>query len=244
MKKLILVMATSAVALSALAKTEKELMDDFARGIAANKTPWEISQEIYTANSADIAREFSSWKNKDIAKFDPEEAPLKELKMSEEDKLTSIRMRQLFTQYLIANPSEMAKMPLRAALLACPGRSFGILSAQTPNFYSELKAKDFVVDGVKLPAYARFNLAKSAGDWDTIKNAPVAEGMQAKDIYLGAVLPSLLDMEDILAAKNKCTEIENYLIKSNKFNTREMSKVQAINRALTARLVDSKIIGK
>jgi len=47
-------------------------------------------------------------------------------------------------------------------------------------------------------------------------------------------------MSDLAAAKTKCNEIEAYLILNNPTSDL-LSKIQAVNRALTARLIDAKL---
>ena len=113
-----------------------------------------------------------------------------------------------------------------------------------PTFYEELKSTKFVVDGIELPAYSRLNLAKGAGDTEYIKSAPVKDGMDAPDIYLEVLLDSLLESNDIIAAKNKCREIENFLLKRQSYSSEHLLRVQAVNKALTSRLVDEKIQGR
>ena len=110
-----------------------------------------------------------------------------------------------------------------------------------PNFYAELKAADFIVDGVKLPAYVVCNLAKSAQDIDYIKALPVADGLAAPDIYLRYVFDGLLEMEDAVAAKAKCREIVNAFARRKMFASPYFTQAQEIDKILTRRLVDSKI---
>ncbi len=241
---MISIFSVIAIATFANAKTEAELLVEYDSGVKANKSQWTICKELYAANTQDIAKGFEEWKNKDIAKYIVDEAPIVSQKMTEDAKRDAARLRNIYAQHLIANPSEILNTPLRVAILACPSRAYAPLTASNSNFYPELKAKNFVVDGIQLPAYARFNLAKAAKDFDYIANAEVEDGMKSSSIYLEVVLPNLLDMEDVVAAKEKCKKIETYMLKKGMYNTSDMARVQAIGRALTGRIVDAKIIGK
>lgn len=49
-------------------------------------------------------------------------------------------------------------------------------------------------------------------------------------------------MSDVEAAKQKCQEIENYMLNNGMLNSAQLVQIQAISKVLTARLVDSKIL--
>ena len=112
-----------------------------------------------------------------------------------------------------------------------------------PNEYDEIKAADFVLDGVKLPMYAILNLAASAGDKQYFESVPVSEAIDAEELYLKKIVPILLESSDILAAKSKANEIENVLIAKGKSETASGVMIRAANKALTSRLIDSKLMG-
>ena len=63
-------------------------------------------------------------------------------------------------------------------------------------------------------------------------------------LYFPYVFDGILDMSDATAAKTKITEIINALAKKKLFESKYMAQAKAVNSIITARLVDSKILGK
>ncbi len=239
MKKIITLISVIAFAIAANAKTSAELAAEYAASVKAGNTEWDAAIEVYQNNSADVATLFESWKTTNAAKFTETDEINKS--MTSAQKLENSRIRRLFTQYLLAHTDKFATTPVRTALLTCPSRCVAAYEVDNPNFYAELKAVDFIVDGVKLPAYVVCNLAKSAQDIDYIKALPVADGLAAPDVYLRYVFDGLLEMEDAVAAKAKCREIVNAFARRKMFSSPYFTQAQEIDKILTRRLVDSKI---
>lgn len=239
MKKLLSIISVIAFAATANAKTSAELSAEYIAAVNAGDSEWDAAVKVYQDNAADVATLFESWKNTNAAKFTETDEINKA--MTSAQKLENSRIRRLFTQYLIAHTDKFSTTPKRTALLMCPSRCVEAFGVDNPNFYEELKAAGFVVDGAKLPAYAICNLAKSAQDYDYIKALPVADGLAASDIYLKYVFDGLLEMEDAVAAKAKCREIVNALASRKMFSSSYFTTAQEIDKILTRRLVDSKI---
>ena len=242
MKKIIISMLAVTIAVSAIAKTSAELVAEYNALKTEGSSQWEAGMKVYENNAKDIPALYDAWKNTNAAKFIPTEEPNKAMTKAQKDE--SVALRAIFAQYLIANPDQIAKTPTRTACLAVASRCVAALEEDNPTFYEELKSAKFVVDGIELPAYSRLNLAKGAGDTEYIKSAPVKDGMDAPDVYLEILLDSLLESNDIIAAKNKCREIENFLLKRQSYSSESLLRVQAVNKALTSRLVDEKIQGR
>ncbi len=242
MKKIFISLSLIAFAFVANAKTIQELAKEYQALRDSGETQWHASQAVYTANTADVATAFETWKNTNEAKFSTIEATLKNLTQAQKKEADAIRA--IMTHYLIDNPEKMNSAPARVVYLTCPSKCGVVFSAVNPNFYQDLKSTDFIVDAIKLPAYSRTHIAKSAGDNEYITSLTIAEGLQSPDIYFATVIESLLGSKDIEASKAKCCEIENYFINKKMFNSPYLSQIQAVNKVLTARLVDKKITGK
>lgn len=242
MKKIITLVSVIAFAVAANAKTSAELSAEYIAAVNGGMDGWNASITVYQDNAADVAELFETWKGTNAAKFSENDEINKA--MTAEQKQENSRMRHLFTQYLLAHSDKFATTPVRTALLTCPSRCVGAYGVGNPNFYEELKAAGFVVDGVKLPAYAICNLAKAAQDFETIKGLSVDDGILCPDIYFPQLFDSILDMTDATAAKAKITEIINALAKKKLFESKYMAQAKAVNSIITARLVDSKILGK
>lgn len=242
MKKIITTIFAAVLATSAFAKTSAELSAEYIAAVNGGMDGWNASVSTYQDNAADVAALFETWKGTNAAKFS--ETDEINNAMTAEQKLENSRMRHLFTQYLLAHADKFATTPVRTALLTCPSRCVDAYGVSNPNFYDELKAAGFVVDGVKLPVYAICNLAKGAQDFDAIKGLSVDDGILCPQLYFGCVFDGILDMTDATAAKTKITEIINALAKKKLFDSKYMAQAKAVNSIITARLVDSKILGK
>lgn len=242
MKKIITLVSVIAFAATANAKTAAELVAELDAAKANGASMWVASTEVYQNNSADVATLFEAWKTTNAAKFSETDEINKA--MTPESKKENKSMRFLFTRYLVANTDKIATTPKRTALLCCPSHCVAAYEVDNPNFYADLKAAGFVVDGVKLPAYVVCNLAKSVQDFDYIKSLSIEEGINSPEIYFSCVFEGILDMSDATAAKAKITEIINALAKKKLFESKYMAQAKAVNSIITARLVDSKILGK
>ncbi len=242
MKKILIAITLTAFAFCAHAKTIQDIAKEYQALRNSGQTQWEASKVVYQANSADMPTAFESWKNSNEAKFQTSESPLKDL--TDEQKNQAHAIRAIMTQYFIANPETMSSAPVRTAYLACPSKCIYVLSAENPSLYEDLKSADFVVDGIKLPAYARIHIAISVRDYAYVAGLSIEEGLQSPDAYLSVLSDLLLNSSDIEASKAKCREIENYYIQRKMFNSPYLAHIQAVNKVLTARLVDKKISGK
>lgn len=225
------------------AKTESEIVSDYNTNIASGLSWWKSAKKTYEQNSSDVAALFAQWKQLESSKFGYWEKGFEKFNFSNEDKKNQAALRRIFAVYLAENPAEVKNTPKRVAITTFPDNYLSSVMTDNPNEYTELKAADFVLDGVKLPMYAILNLAASAGDKQYFESVSVLEGMDAEEIYLKNIIPILLESSDISAAKTKANEIENILIKKGKSETASGVMIRAVNKALTSRLVDSKIMG-
>lgn len=244
MKKILIISTLiCAFGLCVMGKTQSEIISDYNANIASGLSWWASAKKTYEQNSSDIATLFAQWKQLESSKFGYWEKGFEKFNFSDEDKKNQAVLRGIFSIYLAENPAEVKNTPKRVAITTSPETYLSNVTTDNPNEYTELKAADFVLDGVKLPMYAILNLAASAGDKQYFESVSVVEGMDAEEIYLKNIVPILLESSDILAAKSKANEIENILIKKGKSETASGVMIRAVNKALTSRLVDSKIMG-
>lgn len=242
MKKILIISTLiCAFGLCVMGKTQSELISEFNTNIASGLSEWKSAEKIYEQNSSDIAALFAQWKQLESSKFGHWEKGFEKFNFSDEDKKNEDALRRIFAIYLAKNPAEIKNTPKRVAITTFPDNYLSSVTTDNPNEYTELKAADFVLDGVKLPMYAILNLAASAGDKQYFESISALEGMDAEEIYLKNIVPMLLESSDVLAAKSKANEIENILIIKGKAETASGVMIRAVNKALTSRIVDSQI---
>lgn len=244
MKKILIISTLiCAFGLCVMGKTQSELISEFNTNIASGLSEWKSAEKIYEQNSSDIAALFAQWKQLESSKFGHWEKGFEKFNFSDEDKKNEDVLRRIFAIYLAKNPAEIKNTPKRVAITTFPDNYLSNVITDNPNEYTELKAADFVLDGVKLPMYAILNLAASAGDKQYFESISALEGMDAEELYLKNIVPMLLESSDVLAAKSKANEIENILIIKGKAETASGVMIRAVNKALTSRIVDSQITG-
>ncbi len=192
------------------AKTAQELATEYDALRASGQDYATASTAVYEANKADVATIFESWKNSTSAKFASFEEPCKNL--TDAQKKQSHSIRAVMSRYIIDNDKIIA-IPARVAFLTVPLRYNAPMSVENPNWYEELKGKDFVVDGVKLPTYSQIFLAQSVKDISYIASLPIESGMCLPDFYVSAVVGVCLDASDLDAAKEKIRAVKNYIIR-------------------------------
>ncbi len=97
------------------AKTAEELIKELDAKITAGAKWWIAAQEVYDANSADVATAYASWKDSDNLKFAQGEEPVKNL--TDVQKKNNHYMGYLVNRYLNANKNQIATAPLRVVIL-------------------------------------------------------------------------------------------------------------------------------
>lgn len=243
MKKTLLYIALSISSLSAFALTEDELVAQFKSGEKSGEVSWRIASQISSKNADDIKPLFDAWIAKDISHYATGEQPLpaayKKLAGDEVEKQNILR--QIYANYLIQHLDRVKDVNRKTAILCGSLGVYDVLAESDPNLYSTLKSADFVIDGHRLPYWTIDALVKWANDTEFYLNLSVEEGMKYYS-YIKLMIQHLLKMSDVEAAKQKCQEIENYMLNNGMFNSVQLVQIQAISKVLTARLVDSKII--
>lgn len=232
MKKL-LISLLSFVALTSFAKTADELVAEYLSK-TSNLSDFAVARVIVNTNEADLPQAISVWANGDAGKFDAED------KRSEQSKKYVQAARLLAGQYLKWSKPELIKeLPL---IFACESASTIVLKVyevDNPTLYSELKAKNFTLDGVKLRNHAIINLACLSGDFDYVMSLPLQETIH-NNSFRAILVKHLLKMP-VAEAKAKVVEIENWYIERD----REIpANIKSVSKVLTSRLVDAKLQGK
>lgn len=243
MKKTLLYIILSILSLSAFALTEDELVAQFKSGEKSGEVTWKIAAQISSKNANDIKPLFDAWIAKDISHYATAEQPMpaayKKLAGDEFEKQDILR--QIYANYLIQHLDRIKDVNRKTAILCGSPVVYDILAESEPNLYSTLKSADFVIDGHRLPYWTIGALVNWAKDTEFYLNLSVEEGMKY-DGYIKFMSPYLLKMSDLEVAKQKCQEIENYMLNNGMFNSAQLVQIQAISKVLTARLVDSKIL--
>lgn len=233
MKK-ILISLLSLIALTSFAKTADELVAEYWSK-AAGMNDYAVAKAIVNANKADLPAAISVWANGEAGKFDAE------AKRSEQSKKDVQAARVMAGAYIIQNihSFDVTKLPV---LFACEVVSTQVVKAyevSNPTFYSELKAADFKVNGVKLRGNSICNIALSAGDIDYTFSLPLNDIIG--NVNWQYILKSKLLSMPVAEAKAKVTELENwYILRNMEIPT----SIKSLSKVLTSRLVDAKLQGK
>lgn len=238
MKKSILIILACVIGICAFAKTESELTTEYNAIAAADETALFAAQRKFADdNSKELLALFEAWKSTD-------EAKLNYAGLEQKYKSDPVMLKQRHTLRMIfAKLYDLYYAQMDASDLVLCRLGSGYVKNVKPNsWYENIKSAGFVVEGAELNGYERCFLAHQFGDEEFLKAVPVSVGMQFKEKYLDVVLLGLIQAQDALAAKQKCNEIENWLINNKEFGGR-LTHVQAVGRVLTARVAESKIIG-
>ena len=250
MKKVILTITAAVCTTLANAANVDELLAAKASCIAQGMLGWEANAAVYASHTADFKAAFNEWVAKPIAKYSLQDnctafdkaSPYNALSLEEKKKADKVRV--LLLEAVQHDITLVGTIPYRTSLLVGSKAVYDKLAESNPTFYTELKAADFVVDGVKLPSWTIGALVDWAGDADAFYGNIAAKDGIWYPCYTDYMCKKLLASSDISAAKVKAGEIENAYIVAGKTDDTGFVKIQAVNRVLTSRLVDSKILGK
>ena len=160
MRKIIITTLALVCGLGAYAKTLAELKAEMP-AYQDNETVRAARLAYLAENRADFLREFDAWKDTNAAKFYAGEAP--NASMTDEQKKLAVENRRFFAAvYWVLTPD----CPANTGLRLVPQLYIKNAEAANPNFYRDLKAAGFEIDGVKLPAFLQIRCALLCGDID------------------------------------------------------------------------------
>lgn len=243
MKKTLLYIALSILSLSAFGISEDELVSQFKSGKDSGIVSWKIASDLCTKNASEIQPLFDAWIEKDISRYAKGEQPMPDAykNLAEDEIEKQDILRQIYANYLIQHLDRIKDVNRKTAILCGASVVYDILAESDPNLYSTLKNANFAIDGYRLPHWVISALVNWSKDIEFYSNLSVEEGMQYGD-YIKSMCKNLLNAKDLEVAKQKCKEIENYMLNNNMLNSSELVQIQAISKVLTSRLVDSKIM--
>lgn len=227
MKKL-LISLISVVALSATAKTADQLVDEYLAA-TDGKVSFDVARGIVDKNTNDVAAAIKVWSVGEPSKFGTDY----EGNRTPKDARKVMAARLLSGEYFREYPDAILTVPQTYALLTNMRVSYEKFSVANPNFYEQLKAAEFKIDGKKLPEYAQNTLALCADDIEYLATLPTTV-IVGNPTSLDKVIIYLLNQKDTQTAFNKVQEFENYFISADK---PEPVKVKAAWILLKRRLI-------
>lgn len=222
MKKIIIAITACFVCLAANAKSLEELTAEFR---TAFTTSWEDTVKFTQSNGDDIKAAWETYKSSDEAKKQVYDAS-----------------REMFCITYCAG----LKLTGPDWTLCClhPGTFIKEKDAEDPTYYANLKSGGWVIDGNKVELPQQGNIAYEMKDFSYFQTAP-SEAFS--DLYWGNgdvykfFASNLLAMENPSDAKSICNKIEGVLLLQEK-NAKALTQIQALQKALTARILDAKLI--
>ncbi len=223
MKKTITTLLAAVLAISAFAKTQAELVAEYN----ALAKDMQVQRDWATANKADLLGIWANWKTSAFAKFD-------DSGLTAEQKAENSTLLRIFGKLCDRHYEEMLPMSDIAFVRIGCGK---IVPQKGAEWYAQVKAADFVVDGVALPDRTKFALAAWFGDAETAMALPSSECVRSS-LYPSIVAKSLLTMSDAAKAKAKVNEVKQAYILAG---LDIPPTIQAVSKELTSRLIDSKI---
>lgn len=222
MKKIIIAITACFVCLAANAKSLEELTAEFKTAYA---TSWEDTVKFVQSNGDEIKAAWETYKSSDEAKKQVYDAS-----------------REMFSISYCAG----VKLTGSDWVLCCLHSTTFIKEkdAQDPTYYANLKRGGWVIDGNKIAPQQQGNMALAMKDFSYFMTAP-SEAFS--DLYWGNgdafkfFANNLLALENPSDAKVICNKIEGVLLLQEK-NAKALTQIQALQKALTARILDAKLI--
>ena len=222
MKKIIIAITACFVCLAANAKSLEELNAEFKTAYA---TGWEDTVKFTQSNGDDIKSAWETYKSSDEAK-----------------KQVYDESRKMFSISYCAG----LKLTGSDWILCClhPETFIKEKDAQDPTYYANLKSGGWVIEGNKLGISPQGRIAFAMKDFSYFLTAP-SEAFS--DFYWGNgdtfkfFANNLLALENPSDAKVICNKIEGVLLLQEK-NAKALTQIQALQKALTARILDAKLI--
>lgn len=222
MKKIIIAITACFVCLAANAKSLEELTAEFRTAYA---TSWEDTVKFVQSNDDEIKAAWETYKSSDEAK-----------------KQVYDESRKMF------GISYSAGLKLTGSdwILCClhPDTFIKEKDAQDPTYYANLKSAGWTIEGNKLKIAQQGRIAYAMKDFSYFLTA-LSEAFS--DFYWGNgdtfkfFANNLLALENPSDAKAICNKIEGVLFLQEK-NAKALTQIQALQKVLTARILDSKLI--
>lgn len=222
MKKIIIAITACFVCLAANAKSLEELTAEFRTAYA---TSWEDTVKFVQSNDDEIKAAWETYKSSDEAK-----------------KQVYDESRKMFSiSYCVG-----LKLTGSDWILCClhPETFIKEKDAQDPTYYANLKSGGWTIEGNKLEISQQGRIAHAMKDISYFLTAP-SEAFS--DFYWGNgdvfkfFASNLLALDDPSEAKSICNKIEGVLFLQEK-DAKALTQIQALQKVLTSRILDSKLI--
>lgn len=127
------------------------------------------------------------------------------------------------------------------AIVISATKAYRVYSANNPNWYDNIKANGFVVNGKKLTALHIFALAEAANDYDmieqTIVNNPIS--IFSNNGFKTAT-HTLLRMKNVELAKEKLIELQTIIATRNP-NDKRLDTLKTYLRIVREKCIDAKL---
>lgn len=233
MKKYIIATIATACAVSAYAKSTDELVAEF-RALDSSQNVKEARQNYVRENIADIRAAWQKNKNSPYVKFQTR-AVAEWVSLSPEAKQNKLYMRSLFSHLYAADGDIDAPDDVKISLNCWKFVSLN------PDAWAAIKAAGYKVGGIEIPLWFGLEIGLSTRDIDTVyryRDGILNRSAEWLDAKCEAVRRMCLYAADTTKAKAVCNEFENAMLLHDCQNT---EKIQAVGKALTARIIDAKI---
>lgn len=222
MKKIIIAITACFVCLAANAKSLEELTAEFRTAYA---TSWEDTVKFVQSNDDEIKAAWETYKSSDEAKKQVYDAS-----------------REMFSISYCAG----VKLTGSDWTLFCLNSAAFIMDkdAQDPTFYANLKSGGWILEGNKLKIAQQGVIALTMKDFSYFMTAPseAFSNLYWENGYAFKFFANnLLALENPSEAKVICNKIEGVLLLQEK-NAKALTQIQALQKALTARILDAKLI--
>ena len=218
MKKLITITLSIAFALGAFAKTQTEVIAEF-KALTTNKAKIE-----YVANNKDdILKIWQANKNSNITQSD-----ISTFKLGSDERVLKDIFAKLYDRYYAEmNASDIETIYIDSGV---------IIYTKSQEWYDELKASNFTINGNTISERAKAHLVCRFKDVDEILKLNATTYMY-NAFYIKGLQYALLNTEPE-KAKSICREFEKCFILQNK---EVPTQIKAVSKYLTQSILDLKL---
>lgn len=221
MKKIITILSALALCACAYAKTITELRTEFK---AVDSGDWATKCAFFKANAADLGKAWDAYKGNIKPAWDDQAA---------------IFLLAYISGKVDFNGSDWQLCCLHTATFVR-----GKLASE-PTYYADLKTSNWTLDGNKMTQAQISAAAYVAGDFEYFKTAPqeafVDLHWEADGSTYQWFATNILAMSDVAEAKKVCNTIEGALLLHD-IHKAARAQISTLNKALTARLLDAKLL--
>lgn len=241
MRKILLTILGLTLSLTAFAKTEAQLVEEYD-SLRKTTSDYQTLLQYALDNKDDVLKAFNTWKKSEFASMSSV-VVWESKSFSKEVKNYQEVIRGLYAKLYDVHGDEMDA----SDIVLCQLRTGKLHSFKSQEWYDGIKSAGFVVNGVKLQPTDILTLAYQFKDSESILKINANDIMDKGDVcrrwYTETVIKSLITMKPS-EAKAKCTELENWFILNGLYEDATFLKLQSISKILSSRIIDEKIKGE